>query len=53
MFHKYFADGNGIISFTDYIDFMKGIFTEIGDYLGAKVNLDNKDGMMVFTYIKK
>jgi hypothetical protein len=53
MFHKYFSDGNEIISFTDYLDCLRGIFTEIGDYLGAKVNIDNKDGMLVFTYIKK
>ncbi|HLN54423.1 MAG TPA: hypothetical protein VK207_00445 [Bacteroidales bacterium] len=53
MLHKYFPDGNEIISFNEYLDCMRGIFTEIGNYLGAKVNIDNKDGVMVFTYIKK
>lgn len=53
MFHRYFPDGNQVASLTDYTDFMKGIFGEIGGYLGAKVSIENKDGLMVFTYMKK
>jgi hypothetical protein len=53
MFRQYFPEGNEIASFTDCLDCMRGIFTEIGGYLGANVNIENRDGLMVFTYLKK
>lgn len=53
MLHQYFPDGNEVASFTDILDCMRGLFTQIGDYLGAKVNIENRDGLVVFNYVKK
>jgi hypothetical protein len=53
MFHQYFPDNNGVVTFPEYLEFMKGIFSEISDYLGAKATIENKDGLIVFTYMKK
>ncbi|HLN54727.1 MAG TPA: hypothetical protein VK207_01975 [Bacteroidales bacterium] len=53
MFHNFFPDGNEIVSYTDFLDFLRGIMSEIGDYLGAKVSIDNKDGLLVFNYVRK
>jgi len=53
MFHKYFPDDNPFVSYKDFLEFYNGIFEPIANHMGASVNMEIKDTLMIFTLKKK
>jgi hypothetical protein len=53
MFHKYFPEGSPFASYSEFLEFIKGLNEPIANYMGGTMTMENRDGLLVFTYRKK
>jgi hypothetical protein len=53
MWHRYFPEESPFASYAQFLEFSKGIYEPIADYMGASVKLETKDSLLIFTYKKK
>jgi hypothetical protein len=51
--HRYFPEGKGYSTFNEFIEYFRGVGDPIADYMGAKVQLEIKDTLIIFTMRKK
>jgi hypothetical protein len=53
MWHKYLPDGNPYGSYSEFLEFMKGVNEPIANYMGATFKSEIKDTLLIFTFKKK
>jgi hypothetical protein len=53
MIHRFFPEGNPFASYGEFVDFMKGLYEPIANYMGATVKIECRDSLMICTYRKK
>lgn len=51
--HRYFPEGKGYVTYNEFIEYFKGISEPIADYMGAKMLIEIKDTLFVYTMRKK
>jgi hypothetical protein len=51
--HRYFPEGKSYSTYDEFREYFKGVNEPIADYMGAKVLLELKDTLIVFTMRKK
>jgi hypothetical protein len=53
MWHKYFPDGSPFVSYSEFLELIKGLNEPIADHMGGTVTMESRDGHLMFTYRKK
>ena len=53
MWHKYFPDNNQFASFSEFMDFSKGLFDEIAAYMESDLTMEITNAKVIFTFRKK
>ncbi len=53
MWHKYFADNNPFASFSEFMDFSRGLFGEIAAYMESDFAMEITNAKVIFTFRKK
>jgi hypothetical protein len=53
IWHKYLPDGNPYASYTEFLEYMKGVNEPIANRMGATIVTEIKDTLLIFTLKKK
>ena len=53
IFHRYFPEGKGYATYTEFREYFRGMSEPIADHMGATMLIETQDTMMVFTIRKK
>jgi hypothetical protein len=53
IWHRYYGDNNNYASFSEFIEFINGLYQPIAERMGATMKSEVRDTLMVFTFKKK
>ena len=53
MWHKYFPEGKGYVSYNDFNECIKGLMEPISNHMGATFSKETRDSLLIYTFRKK